>query len=150
MVCKNGNDIICMVSAFYIANNEVLPDVLVWVFRDITSDILTAKEIEKQNVEMAKMNSELILSVTELKRVSELKSNFLSIASHELKTPLTSIKGYSDIIIDTMKDKMEANIYRMIESINRAADRLHRVVNNILDVTRIEQKKLRLNPNILI
>jgi PAS domain S-box-containing protein len=146
MVCKNGNDIICMVSAFYIANNEVLPDVLVWVFRDITSDILTAKEIEKQNVEMAKMNSELILSVTELKRVSELKSNFLSIASHELKTPLTSIKGYSDIIIDTMKDKMEANIYRMIESINRAADRLHRVVNNILDVTRIEQKKLRLKP----
>jgi two-component system, sensor histidine kinase ChiS len=146
MVCKNGNDIICMVSAFYIANNEVLPDVLVWVFRDITADILTAKEIEKKNVEMAKMNSELILSVTELKRVSELKSNFLSIASHELKTPLTSIKGYSDIIIDTMKDKMEANIYRMIESINRAADRLHRVVNNILDVTRIEQKKLRLKP----
>ncbi|MGB7568849.1 MAG: ATP-binding protein [Chitinivibrionales bacterium] len=149
MVCKNGSDIICMLSAFYIANNEVLPDVLAWVFRDITSDILTAKEIDKKNVEMAKMNSELILSVTELKRVSNLKSNFLSIASHELKTPLTSIKGYSDIIIDTMKDKIDANIYRMIESINRAADRLHRVVNNILDVTRIEQKKLRLKPEFI-
>lgn len=146
MVCKNGNDIICVVNAFYIANNEVFPDVLVWVFRDITSDIMTDNEIEKKNIEMAKMNSELILSVTELKRVSELKSNFLSIASHELKTPLTSIKGYSDIIIDTMKDKIDANIFRMIESINRAADRLHRVVNNILDVTRIEQKKLRLKP----
>jgi PAS domain S-box-containing protein len=146
MVCKDGNDIICVVNAFYVANNQALPDVLVWVFRDITGELTTAKEIEKQNVEMAKMNSELILSVTELKRVSELKSNFLSIASHELKTPLTSIKGYSDIIIDTMKDKMEANIYRMVESINRAADRLHRVVNNILDVTRIEQKKLRLKP----
>jgi CheY-like chemotaxis protein/two-component sensor histidine kinase len=75
-----------------------------------------------------------------------LKSNFLSIASHELKTPLTSIKGYSDIIIDTMKEKLEGGVYRMIESINRAADRLHHVVNNILDVTRIEQKRLRLKP----
>jgi CheY-like chemotaxis protein len=92
------------------------------------------------------MNSELILGCEELKRISDLKSNFLSIASHELKTPLTSIKGYSDIIIDTMKDKIDIAVFRMIESINRAADRLHRVVNNILDVTRIEQKKLRLKP----
>ena len=114
MVCKDGNDIICVVNAFYVANNQVLPDVS-YGFFGFTGELTTAKEIEKKNVEMAKMNSELILSVTELKRVSELKSNFLSIASHELKTPLTSIKGYSDIIIDTMKDKMEANIYRMIE-----------------------------------
>jgi CheY-like chemotaxis protein/two-component sensor histidine kinase len=78
-----------------------------------------------------------------------MKSNFLSIASHELKTPLTSIKGYSDIIIDNMKEKIDSGVYRMIESINRAADRLHRVVNNILDVTRIEQKRLRLKPEFL-
>jgi signal transduction histidine kinase/CheY-like chemotaxis protein len=146
MTCSNGDDIICFLNIFYIANNTLLPEVLVWVFRDTTEEILTAEEIEKKNREMAKMNSELIRWNEELKRVSELKSNFLSIASHELKTPLTSIKGYSDIIIDTMKDKLDSGIYRMIESINRAADRLHRVVNNILDVTRIEQKKLRLKP----
>ena len=146
MRCENGDDIICAMSVFHIANNTLLPEVLVWAFRDTTKEILTAEEIEKNNREMAKMNSELIRWNEELKRVSELKSNFLSIASHELKTPLTSIKGYSDIIIDTMKDKLDPGIYRMIESISRAADRLHRVVNNILDVTRIEQKKLRLRP----
>ena len=149
MTCENGDDIICVLSAFRVADNTLLPEVLVWVFRDSTKEIVTAEEIEKKNREMAKMNSELIRWNEELKRVSELKSNFLSIASHELKTPLTSIKGYSDIIIDTMKDKLDASIYRMIESINRAADRLHRVVNNILDVTRIEQKKLRLRPEFL-
>jgi two-component system, sensor histidine kinase ChiS len=146
MVRNDGNDMECIVDAFRSANNTLLPEVIVWVFRDLTKDLQIAEEIEKKNVEMAKMNSELILGCEELKRISDLKSNFLSIASHELKTPLTSIKGYSDIIIDTMKDKLDIGIYRMIESINRAADRLHRVVNNILDVTRIEQKKLRLKP----
>jgi two-component system, sensor histidine kinase ChiS len=146
LVSSEGGDIICIMDAFKSVNNTLLPEVMVWLFRDLTRDLQTAEEIEKKNIEMAKMNSELILGCEELKRISDLKSNFLSIASHELKTPLTSIKGYSDIIIDTMKDKIDIGVYRMIESINRAADRLHRVVNNILDVTRIEQKKLRLKP----
>jgi signal transduction histidine kinase/ActR/RegA family two-component response regulator len=146
MVRSDGGDMSCVLDAFQSSTNTTLPEVMIWVFRDLTKDIQTAEEIEKKNVEMAKMNSELILGCEELKRISDLKSNFLSIASHELKTPLTSIKGYSDIIIDTMKDKIDLGVYRMIESINRAADRLHRVVNNILDVTRIEQKKLRLKP----
>lgn len=144
--CKGGNELICSLHAFAIDGSDGAPAVFVLEFDDITDQMQSADQIEKKNLEMAKINSELIRSNTELKRVSELKSNFLSIASHELKTPLTSIKGYSDIIIDTMKGKLEDGVYRMIESINRAADRLHRVVNNILDVTRIEQKRLRLKP----
>lgn len=143
------NAIVCKVNAFYIEGNDNYPDSVALIFRDITQDIRITEQIEKKNLEMAKMNTELIRSNAELKRVSELKSNFLSIASHELKTPLTSIKGYSDIIIDNMKDKLDSGIYRMIESINRAADRLHKVVNNILDVTRIEQKRLRLKPEMI-
>jgi len=134
----------CELRAFRVDNAQ--ESTIVVILRDITHTLITQQQIEKKNLEMAKINSELIRSNSELKRVSELKSNFLSIASHELKTPLTSIKGYSDIIIDTMKDSLEGGVFRMIESINRAADRLHRVVNNILDVTRIEQKRLRLKP----
>jgi two-component system, sensor histidine kinase ChiS len=147
IVERSGREeIVCKVNAFYIGGNENYPDSLALIFRDITQDMRITEQIEKKNLEMAKMNTELIRSNAELKRVSEMKSNFLSIASHELKTPLTSIKGYSDIIIDNMKDKLDSGVYRMIESINRAADRLHKVVNNILDVTRIEQKRLRLKP----
>lgn len=137
-------DVICKVTSFMTRSDE--SDRLVLIFRDITHELQFNEEIDKKNIEMAKMNSELIRWNAELKRVSELKSNFLSIASHELKTPLTSIKGYSDIIIDNMKEKIDSGVYRMIESINRAADRLHKVVNSILDVTRIEQKRLRLKP----
>jgi two-component system sensor histidine kinase ChiS len=143
------DDTMCKITLFSIGTNEQYPDSLAMTFRDITQEILFNDQIEKKNIEMAKMNSELIRWNAELKRVSELKSNFLSIASHELKTPLTSIKGYSDIIIDNMRDKIDDSVYRMIESINRAADRLHKVVNSILDVTRIEQKRLRLKPEML-
>jgi len=147
---KSKKDVIvCKLNSFFISANEHYPDSLALIFRDITQETLINEQIEKKNLEMAKMNSELIRSNAELKKVSDLKSNFLSIASHELKTPLTSIKGYSDIIIDNMKEKIDSGVYRMIESISRAADRLHKVVNNILDVTRIEQKKLRLKPEMV-
>jgi signal transduction histidine kinase len=146
LLCKGGTELACSLHAFAAGTGASSGNVFVLQFKDVTGEIKSVDQIERKNIEMAKINTELIRSNAELKRVSELKSNFLSIASHELKTPLTSIKGYSDIIIDTMKDKMDANIFRMIESINRAADRLHRVVNNILDVTRIEQKRLRLKP----
>ncbi len=143
------DDTMCKVTLFRIPENSEDSELFIMTFRDITQEIRFNEQIEKKNLEMAKMNSELIRWNAELKRVSELKSNFLSIASHELKTPLTSIKGYSDIIIDNMRDRIDEGVYRMIESINRAADRLHKVVNSILDVTRIEQKRLRLKPEML-
>ncbi|MBN2036101.1 MAG: response regulator [Chitinispirillaceae bacterium] len=143
---RESEEITCALTAFHIGGRETQDDAIALVFRDITHEVRIAEQLETKNNEMAKMNTELIRSNVELKRVSEMKSNFLSIASHELKTPLTSIKGYSDIIIDGMRERVDPGIFRMIESINRAADRLHTIINNILDVTRIEQKKIRLRP----
>jgi signal transduction histidine kinase/ActR/RegA family two-component response regulator len=145
----DSEDITCILTAFYLGGKEGHGDSAAIIFRDITHEIKIAEQLEKKNIEMAKMNTELIHSNVELKRLSEMKSNFLSIASHELKTPLTSIMGYSDLIVDDMKDRVESGVYRMIESINRAAERLNNVINNILDITRIEQKKLRLKPETL-
>jgi signal transduction histidine kinase/CheY-like chemotaxis protein len=144
-IIRSGTEeITCTLTAFSLVVRPGQEASVALVFRDVTHEQRITDQLEKKNVEMAKMNTELIRSNMALKRVSEMKSNFLSIASHELKTPLTSIKGYSDIIIDGMKDRVDPGIFRMIESINRAAGRLHKVIDNILDVTRIEQKKLRL------
>ncbi len=147
-ICVDHTERLCSLHGFMIYNKSSKGEEaeVVLIFRDITKQQRIAAELERKNLEMAKMNSELIRSNLELKRVSELKSNFLSIASHELKTPLTSIKGYSEIIIENMKDHLDGGLFRMIESISRAADRLHRVINNMLDVTRIEKKRLRLHP----
>ncbi len=141
-----GDQVTCSLNAFFLPAHAGDEEAVVLIIKDQTSELRVADQLEKKNIEMAKMNTELIRSNVELKRLAEMKLNFLSIASHELKTPLTSIKGYSDIIIDAMRDRLDEGVYRMIESINRAADRLHKVIDNILDVTRIEQKKLRLKP----
>ncbi|MBD3322471.1 MAG: response regulator [Chitinivibrionales bacterium] len=139
----DGAEHICRLNAFCILD-EGEPAAITFMLIDITDEAEKADQIEKKNIEMARINSELIRSNAELKKLSKMKSSFLSIASHELKTPLTSIKGYSDIIMDTMKDRLDSGVLRMVENINRAAERLHRVVNDILDVNRIEQKRLRL------
>ncbi|MBD3393487.1 MAG: hypothetical protein GF418_15230, partial [Chitinivibrionales bacterium] len=136
----------CLCRGVRVMDRDGEPASIVLIFRNVSEEHAITTELEQKNLDMARMNSELIRSNAELKRVSELKSSFLSIASHELKTPLTSIKGYSEIIIENMKGKMSASVFRMVDSIARAADRLHRVINNMLDVTRIEQKRLRLNP----
>ncbi len=146
LVCSDKSTIICDTSAFAVYNNLGEAEEIVLVLRDITREKTIAEELERKNLEMRRMNAELIRSNQELKRVNELKTKFLSIASHELKTPLTSIKGYSEILIDNMADALSEQVFMMIERIKRAADRLHEVVNNMLDVTRIEQKQLRLKP----
>jgi signal transduction histidine kinase/ActR/RegA family two-component response regulator len=149
LVFDSRPDIVCRFSVFDVVATGPYPDCTVLVIRDITQEQRVAELVEAKNIQMAKMNTELARSLAELKKVSDLKSNFLSIASHELNTPLTSIKGYSDIIIDNMRDKVDPSVYRMIETIGRAADRLHRVVNNILDVTKIERGRLRLRPEFM-
>ncbi len=103
------------------------------------------RRIEEKNIEMARMNAELVRANAELRRASELKSRFLSIASHELKTPLTLIKGYADMLVDTMRERLDEDVLGMVSSISRASERLHRVINNILDATRIERGRLRLS-----
>jgi signal transduction histidine kinase len=135
-----------VIVGFSIPDGSGCPEVLVFLLHDQSVDGADAADIARKNLEMAKANAELIRANAEFRRLSDLKSSFLSIASHELKTPLTSIKGYSDILIDSMRDRLDPTVLRMVENINRAANRLHKVVNNILDVTRIEQKRLRLQP----
>lgn len=118
---------------------------LVFVFTDISVQKDSEKEIERKNIELGITNSELVKSNMNLKQLSRMKSNFISLASHELKTPLTSIKGYVDMIVDHLKDKMDPSVFKMIESVSRAANRLHISVKEILEVSRIDQKRLKLN-----
>ncbi len=146
LICKNKSTIICNANVFCVYSNENIPECIVLVFRDISNEISSSEKLKKKNLELARINSELLRSNKDLKKISEIKTKFLSIASHELKTPLTSIKGYTEIILTTMKDKVDNEIGQMIESISRAAEKLHEVINNMLDVTRIEQKRLRLKP----
>jgi len=89
-----------------------------------------------------------ILITEENKRLMELnkiKNEFISRASHELKTPITSIYGGSQILMELYKDQMCSDALEFIELINRGGKRLKLLVDNLLDASRIDSDKLRLN-----
>lgn len=73
----------------------------------------------------------------ELKNHDKMQREFINIASHEIKTPTQAILGFSEIINQHPEIKDE-----MIEAIQRNAARLHRLTNDILDVSRIESHTL--------
>jgi two-component system, OmpR family, sensor histidine kinase VicK len=78
--------------------------------------------------------------VEELKRTDSMQREFINIASHEMKTPTQAIMGFSEML-----DQYPDRRVEMTEAIKRNAKRLHKLTNDILDVSRIESQNLRLN-----
>jgi two-component system sensor histidine kinase VicK len=78
----------------------------------------------------------LLNDITELRRVDEMKTEFVSNVSHELRTPLAAIKGLAEILLDGALHEAEGR--RFLGSINHEVDRLTRLVKDLLDLSKIE------------
>lgn len=76
--------------------------------------------------------------------VERLKNEFISTVSHELRTPMTSIKGYTDLLFLGMAGGLTDAQRNFLQIIKSNADRLTALVNDILDISRIETGRLRL------
>jgi signal transduction histidine kinase/ActR/RegA family two-component response regulator len=81
----------------------------------------------------------------ELRVLNKMKTSFLGMASHELKTPLVMIKGYAELILDTKSESMEGSIKEMVSHILKGADTLNSIIHDMLDITKIEAKELKLH-----
>lgn len=77
-----------------------------------------------------------------LKEVDKMKDDFISIASHELRTPITVIRGYIQYLFS--KDVSKKELRQILETIYNSIERLNDLVSDLLDVSRIEQKRLKL------
>jgi len=76
--------------------------------------------------------------ITELKRLEKMKSDFVSNVSHELKTPLTSISGFAETLLDGAY-KSEENCRYFLRIIKQETDRMTRLINELLYLSRIEK-----------
>ena len=81
---------------------------------------------------------ELTSALQELQIVSQRKNDFISSVSHELRTPLTSIKGYAAILLTGKLGDLPPEIRLRLEKINKHSDELVHMVNDLLDIARIE------------
>jgi PAS domain S-box-containing protein len=117
------------------------------VATDIT--LLRAADAELRDKNLALMRSEesLKLNNLELTRLGKLRNRFIAIAAHELRTPLTSIVGYVDLIVEGKFGRLQSELKRPIESVQRNVSRLKRLVDEMLDVTRIDAGKVTLDLN---
>ena len=78
------------------------------------------------------------------REVDELKSSLISTVSHELRTPLTMIQGFSELLLG--RELGEAQSRQALEQINTSAERLSRLINDLLTVSRLDSGRLELRP----
>ena len=80
--------------------------------------------------------------IEEQKKAMEKKDEFIGIASHELKTPLTSLKGYLQLLASYKKGDMPAVVKTYVDKANSSMNKLQHLVNDLLDVSKIQAGRL--------
>jgi signal transduction histidine kinase/CheY-like chemotaxis protein/HAMP domain-containing protein len=95
-------------------------------------------ELSAQTLELIQQNAELELQKNQLNEVSKLKTSFLSNMSHELRTPLNSVIALSGILNRRLENKVSAEEVEYLEIIERNGKNLLALINDILDISRIE------------
>lgn len=112
--------------------------------RHLTSQIHIAAIQDAYN-ELIEKNRRLADSVEKLKELDQLKNSFLATVSHELRTPLTSIIGYTEMLLEQISGPLNEQQIQYLGTVMRKGDQLLQLINQILDISRNESGKVRLN-----
>ncbi len=100
------------------------------------------KEIQER-LEVTKLVAALEKANVRLQMLDRQKTEFLSIASHQLRTPLSIINGYVELIYDGAYGKVTAKMKDVLDNIDESNGRLVKLVDEFLDITRIEQGRTK-------
>lgn len=87
----------------------------------------------------------VVIDISELKRLEQRKDDFITIASHELKTPITTLKLFTQVLAKRLPANSAVDIKKPVERINSQLDRLTKLINDLLDVSKIQAGKLEFN-----
>lgn len=92
-----------------------------------------------------KTSEQLRLANERLKELDKLKDDFVSVASHELRTPMTSIKSYLWMVLNNKGGEVPEKVKGYLDRSYKATERLINLVNDLLNVSRIESGRIELN-----
>lgn len=153
-----GKDIQVLFKLFDETNKEIAPSVfcpirnddyegVVWQNNRATLKTTTDREIPVDVIsskikESVRANLGCIITIHDLtkeKQLEEMKLDFVSMAAHELRTPITSIGGYLSVFMDEMKGKIPQSEMELLDKIDFASKQLLALVDNMLNVSRIER-----------
>jgi signal transduction histidine kinase len=148
--------ILLFIKIFFNENVEYRVIDSVILFLIIISSILIIKTVKKEIV-LREKDDELVTNITglnkrlektnvQLKELDQKKSEFMSLATHQLRAPLTAMKGYSSMILDGTFGKINnPEIEDAVNKISRSTTDLTMVVEDYLNISRIEQGRMQYN-----
>ena len=103
------------------------------------------EELSRLNNDLVNMQRELMKKNRELDELNKLKNLFLGIAAHDLRNPLGVIMGYSEYLLDEVKESLSEDHIEMLQSILTSSEFMLRLLDDLLDVSAIESGNLNLN-----
>jgi signal transduction histidine kinase len=121
-----------------IANQAAVALTNAQLYRDL-QDFTTVLEqrVAERTSELQEINVRLVAA-------DRSKSQFLANMSHELRTPLNSVIGFSGVLMRSARESLEPRLYRFIENIHSAGNHLLTLINDILDLSKIEAGRLQM------
>src|SRR5882724_6527818 len=136
--------------------NHDEPDILIEAFNEMLGQIQEREEalrkvheelekrVQTRTAELATANKTLELQNREVERATRLKSKFLASMSHELRTPLNAIEGFSGLLAEQTAGQLNDKQKRFVGHIKQGADHLLQLINDILDLSKIEAGQLEI------
>lgn len=149
---KNNNQLIVAWSNTVLMTKQGLATHVIATGIDVTRRREVEKKLTQAFSDLARSNQDLDQSTKELKeanarlqKMDETKSHFISAASHELRTPLTSLKGYVEMILQDEVGPINEKQREFLTYVKESTDRLHRLLNELLDISKIESGQVQMN-----
>ena len=102
------------------------------------------QRVRERTTQLAIANKELDLRNREVERATQMKSKFLASMSHELRTPLNAIVGFSDLLAEGTPGQLNEKQRRFVNHIKQGSTHLLQLINDILDLSKIEAGQLEL------
>ena len=100
--------------------------------------------LEEKNQSLSEANEALVVANQKIQEVSRYKSEFLARMSHDLRTPMNAIIGYTRILLRRTREVLEERHYRNLENIEISANHLLNLINDILDLSKIEAGRMEI------
>jgi PAS domain S-box-containing protein len=117
---------------------------LVGMSRDITQRRTAEEEVKRAEEVAKRASAEAMKAYAEAEMASEAKSRFIANMNHEMRTPMNVIVGLTDLLLE--ENDVPGNTIETIKKINTAGTTLMGLINDVLDISKIEAGKLELNP----